>query len=68
MPVIIIEGPSVPDLEKKRALAKTVTDAAVIAYGLPEQAMVVVIHENPLECVASGGRLVCDGVPGSPPG
>jgi 4-oxalocrotonate tautomerase family enzyme len=60
MPVIIVEGPALPDMEKKRALAKALTDAAVEAYGLPESAMVVVVHDNPLENVATAGCLVCD--------
>jgi 4-oxalocrotonate tautomerase family enzyme len=60
MPVIIIEGPALDDMEKKRALAKKLTDVAVEVYGLPASAMVVCVHENPLENVATAGCLVCD--------
>jgi 4-oxalocrotonate tautomerase family enzyme len=60
MPVIIVEGPALDDMEKKRALAKKLTDAAVEVYGLPASAMVVCVHENPLENVATAGCLVCD--------
>ena len=60
MPVITIEGPELRDMEKKRRLAQVITDAAVDAFGLPKEAMVVILHENPLECVASGGQLICD--------
>ncbi|MCZ7663260.1 MAG: tautomerase family protein [Thermoleophilia bacterium] len=60
MPVITVEGPEMQDMDKRRAFARALTDAAVEAYGLPESAMVVIMHENPLECVASGGELICD--------
>jgi 4-oxalocrotonate tautomerase family enzyme len=60
MPVITVEGPELPDMEKRRALARTLTEAAVEAYGLPDSAMVVILHQNPGECVASGGQLICD--------
>ncbi len=65
MPVITVEGPELKDMEKKRAFAKALTEAATKAYALPQEAMVVILHENPLECVASGGELVCDR--GAPP-
>jgi len=60
MPVITVEGPEMQDMDRRRAFARALTDAAVEAYGLPESAMVVIMHENPLECVASGGELICD--------
>jgi 4-oxalocrotonate tautomerase family enzyme len=60
MPVIIVEGPRITDLDKKRKLARDFTDAASEAFGLPKQAMVVILHETSPECVASGGQLVCD--------
>jgi len=60
MPVITVEGPPVHDLDKKRAFAKAVTEAAVEVFGLPVSAMVVIMHENAGECVASGGELICD--------
>ncbi len=60
MPVITVEGPEMQDMDRRRAFARALTDAAVEAYGLPKSAMVVIMHENPLECVASGGELICD--------
>ena len=60
MPVITVEGPELPDMDKRRDFARRLTDAAVQAYGLPEEAMVVIFHQNPVECVASGGQLICD--------
>ena len=40
MPNITFDGPKIVDVGKKRELIKAVTDAAVLAYGLPKQAMV----------------------------
>jgi len=60
MPIITIEGPPMRDMDKRRVFVKSLTEAAVEAYGLPASAMVVVLHENPLECVASGGELISD--------
>ncbi len=60
MPVVTVEGPPLPDLDKRRDLVKAVTEALVGAYDLPESAMVVILHENEAECVGSGGRLICD--------
>ena len=60
MPSIRIDGPPIRDIGKKRELIKTVTDAAVKAYGLPKQSMVVVIQENNPENVGIGGELVAD--------
>ncbi len=60
MPNISIEGPAIKDIEKKRELAKAVTDAATRAYGLPRETIVVVIKENPPENVSVGGTLIID--------
>ena len=60
MPSIVFGGPRIEDISKKRELIKTVTDAAVKAYGLPKQAMIVVIHENSPENVGIGGELLAD--------
>jgi 4-oxalocrotonate tautomerase family enzyme len=60
MPIFMVEGPELKDMEKKRKLAKALTDAGVEAFGLPASAMVVILHENPQECVATGGELICD--------
>ena len=60
MPNITLEGPRIENLDTKRELVKTVTDAAVKAFGLPEKTIVVVIKENPPENVGVGGKLVID--------
>ncbi len=60
MPNITLEGPRIGDLDTKRELVKTVTDAAAKAFGLPEKTIVVVIKENPPENVGVGGQLVID--------
>lgn len=66
MPVFTIEGPVLKDMDKKRRLAKALTDAGVEAFGLPASAMVVILHENAQECVATGGELICDRDAGRP--
>ena len=60
MPNITFDGPRIEDVARKRELIKTVTDAAVKAYGLPKQVMVVVIKENSPENVGIGGELLVD--------
>jgi len=64
MPNITFDGPRIADLAKKRELIRSVTDAAVKAYGLPKQAMVVVLKENLPENVGIGGELLADRTPG----
>lgn len=60
MPNITIDGPPLRDLDKKRQLVQTVTAAAVKAFGLPQEAMVVILKENPPENVAVAGKLLLD--------
>jgi 4-oxalocrotonate tautomerase len=60
MPNINIDGPIIKDIEKKKLLVKEMTDAAVKAYGLPREAIVVLIKENPPENVGVGGKLLAD--------
>ncbi len=60
MPDIIIEGPIIKDLDIKRTLVREMTDAATKAYGLPKEAIVVLIKENPPENVGVGGKLIID--------
>jgi len=63
MPNISIEGPRIADLARKRELVRTVTDAAVKAFGLPRQTIVILLKENPPENVAIGGELLADRPP-----
>ncbi len=60
MPVITIDGPRVTDIGKKREFVKIVTSAASNLYGLPEQAIVVMIQEHSSENVGVGGQLLID--------
>ena len=60
MPTITVEGPPIKDLDKKRMLAKEMTDAASKAYGLPRGIIVVVVKENAPENVSVGGQLIID--------
>ena len=60
MPNIIISGPPIKELDKKRELVKDLTDAATKFYGIPPQAISIVINENPPENVGVGGVLVVD--------
>lgn len=59
MPLITISGP-VAEIERKRKLAEGLTRVAAEAYGLPPDAIIVIIHENPPENVARGGVLLAD--------
>lgn len=60
MPQITIQGPNIDDLDKKRKLAAVVTEAAVEAYGIAKEHIVVVIESHPPENVAVGGTLIVD--------
>ena len=60
MPDISIEGPIIKDIDKKKILVREMTDAAVKAYGLPRETIVVLIKENPPENVGVGGQLLID--------
>ena len=59
MPTITVSGP-VTDVERKRKLADGLTKVAAEAYGMPPQAIIVVIQEVPAENVSIGGCLLCD--------
>ena len=60
MPIINIEGPVIKELDKKRELVKEITEAATKAYGLPEEAIIILIKENTKENVSVGGQLIID--------
>ena len=60
MPTITVEGPSIRDIETKREMVRTMTDAAHKAYKLPREVIVVVIKENAPENVSVGGELIVD--------
>ena len=60
MPNITVEGPPIADLDKKRTFAKQLTSAATQAFGMPKEAIVVLLKENCPENVAVGGELIVD--------
>ncbi|MBI3038599.1 tautomerase family protein [bacterium] len=60
MPLVTVEGPAIKDLEKKKTLAREITDAAVKAYNFPKEHIVVLIKENLPENVSVGGQLVSE--------
>ncbi len=59
MPAITMEM-ALMSREQKAELAKTVTEAASKATGIPEAGFYVFIHENPLDNVGVGGTLLSD--------
>ena len=59
MPVVTVDGGQL-DVDKKRELCADITEALSKAYGLPKEAYVVLIRENPGENVAVAGELICD--------
>jgi 4-oxalocrotonate tautomerase len=63
MPNITVDGPAIRDLDKKRELVRSMTDAAVKAFSLPAEAIVVILKENPPENVGVGGELLVDRKP-----
>ena len=60
MPNITVEGPPIKEVDTKRIFTKEITKAAVKAYGLPKDVIVVLIKENPPENVSVGGQLILD--------
>ena len=58
MPTIMVEGPAIRDIEKKRQLVRKLTDAAAEAYGIKH--VVVLLRENSPENVGVDGELVAD--------
>ena len=58
MPWIVVDGPPIPQIEKKRELVKAHYDAAHNVYGIEH--ITVVIRENPPENVGVNGELIMD--------
>ncbi len=59
MPLVRVSGPAL-DVEKKRRLARGLTDVMCEVYERPAGQIIVEIGENPPENVAVGGKLVAD--------
>lgn len=60
MPRIIIQMVEGRPLEKKRALAKSMTDAMADTLGISKDRISLVIHEVREDQLAHGGTLWCD--------
>jgi 4-oxalocrotonate tautomerase len=58
MPTIVVDGPPIPQIERKRELVKALYDAAHNVYGIKH--ITVVIRENPPENVGVNGELIMD--------
>lgn len=60
MPFVSIEVWEGRSVQEKRNLVKGVTDAIVNAYGVPRDAVRIVLRDLPKENIARGGILECD--------
>ena len=58
MPVITVEGPKIDDLDRKRKMVKKLTEAAVEGNNIED--IIIILKENSLDNVASGGKLLVD--------
>ena len=58
MPVIRVDGPPIPDIERKRELVKRLTQVATDVYKIEH--IVVLIRENAPENVGVNGQLILD--------
>lgn len=60
MPLAIVDGPQIEDLNLKRTLVKEITDALEKAYGFQRESYIVLIRESLPENVGVAGELVLD--------
>ena len=60
MPFIVVNGPPVSDLGRKRRIVAGVTDVIVREYGLPPESVTVLIREDAGTNVGQGGVLLAD--------
>ncbi|MDH4179917.1 MAG: 4-oxalocrotonate tautomerase family protein [Armatimonadota bacterium] len=65
MPIVNVSGPAL-DVEKKRDLARRLTEVMSDVYQRPAGHIIVIIQENPPENVSIGGKLVADRPPANP--
>lgn len=59
MPVIRVDGPQI-SLDKKRELARRLTEVAAEVYGMDKEHIIVLIKENSPENVGISGELIAD--------
>ncbi len=60
MPFIVVNGPPVRDLARKRALVAGITEVVAREYGQPPENITVLIREDEAENVAVAGNLLAD--------
>ncbi len=60
MPFVSVEAWEGYSVQQKRDLVKGVTEAIVSAYGVPREAVRIVLRDLPKENIARGGILECD--------
>ena len=60
MPLIVVEGPKIQQVETKRKLVKKLTETAEEIYGIDREHIIVLIKENPPDNVGAGGELIAD--------
>lgn len=60
MPFIVVNGPPVSDLGRKRRIVAAITDVVVREYGMAPDAVTVLIREDEGTNVAQGGVLLVD--------
>ncbi|MBU6997838.1 MAG: tautomerase family protein [Theionarchaea archaeon] len=60
MPLAIVDGPQIEDLNLKRTLVKEITDALEKAYGIKRESYIVIVRESLPENVAVAGELILD--------
>ena len=60
MPTIEVAGPSIADMDVRRALVRELTEAAAKAYAMPREKIIVMLREVKPDQVAVGGELISD--------
>jgi 4-oxalocrotonate tautomerase len=65
MPIVNVSGPALA-VEKKRDLARRLTEVMCDVYQRPAGHIIVIVQENPPENVSVGGALVADRQPADP--
>lgn len=60
MPVITIAGNDEISLEKKREMVEKVSETVAEAYGLPIDAITVLVQAYPKESIGVAGELLSD--------
>ena len=59
MPIVNVSGPAL-NVEKKRDLARRLTEIMCDVYQRPAGHIIVIVQENPPENISIGGTLVAD--------